>query len=101
MPRKPIRSRKIARPVLLDFVRILLMDGHQARHEAVMAEIAKPGKVRLSGKVEAFRMAKRPRPGEKDLIREAWETHRSEILRIWKTEKRQGKPWAERIFDNE
>lgn len=83
------RSRKIARPPLLDFVRILLMDGPEATSKAMMDRT--PG----SGKVEAFRMRKTARGAHA-----AWLIHRDEILRIWKAEKRPGLPWAVRIFDN-
>ena len=73
----------------MDFVRILLMDGPDARHKAMMDR--KPG----SGKAEAFRMVKTA-----TAARAAWEIHKDEILKIWKAEKRRGKPWAEKVFDD-
>jgi len=82
------QSRKITKTPLLDFVRILLMDGPDACHDAMMER--KPG----SGKADAFRMRKTPGGAQA-----AWKTHRGEILRIWKAEKRRGKPWAESIFN--
>ena len=93
------RTRNITKTPLLDYVRILLMDGHQARHEAVMVEIAKPGRVRLTGKCEAFRMQKGPDINGRDRMLEAWEIHRDEILKIWKAEGRKGKPWGAKIYE--
>jgi len=42
-----------------------------------------------------------PGGGYWEKLRKIWMQHKEEILRIWKSEKRQGKPWAGRIFDNE
>ena len=82
------RTRKIVKTPLLDFVRILLMDGPDGYHVAMVER--KPG----TGKVEAFRMQKTP-----GATRGAWGTHRAEILRQWRTEGRRGKPWGATIFD--
>ena len=84
------QSRKIARSPLLDFVRILLMDGPEATHKVMMDRM--PG----SGKIEAFMMRKTPRGA-----REAWLLHKKEIMRQWKAEKRWGLPWGAKQFDNE
>lgn len=99
MPRKPIRSRKIVRPQLSDFVRILLMEGHEARHIASVENNRNGNNPKMTGKAEAFRMAKRPLPGGKNLLQEAWETHKDEILADWKAKKRRGLPWAAKQFD--
>ena len=97
------KSRNFSTPVLLDFVRILLMDGPQARHDAMMDRL--PG----SGKAEAFMMCKPacvPYEDNKELFKrypltaQAWHIHRAEILRIWQSEKRKGKPWGAQ-FDKE
>lgn len=81
-------TRKIAKNPLLDFVRILLMDGPDACHVAMVER--RPG----TGKAESFRMRK-----DKGRTQAAWIIHRDEILRIWKAEKRKGKPWGARVFD--
>lgn len=93
------RGRHIVKVPLLDYVRILLMHGHEARHQACMEEQKHPGAVRLTGKAQAFLMSKRPMPGAPNLMKEAWETHHVEIWKIWKKEKRSGKPWAANIYD--
>lgn len=77
------RTRKVAKTPLLDFVKILLMDGPEATSKAMMDRI--PG----SGKAEAFMMRKTTHGAHA-----AWLIHRDEILRIWKAEKRPGLPWA-------
>lgn len=94
------RTRKVAKTPLLDFVRILLSEGPEVEHQAVMAEITNPGEIRLTGKVEAFRM----RGGGPDIngkyrLKEAWDLHKDEILKIWKAERREGLPWAAKEFD--
>ena len=71
-------------------MRILLTDGPEACHEAMVQ------RVEGSGKVEAFRMRK----GD-GRMEAAWKRHRDEILRIWKSEKRKGKPYGARMFDDE
>jgi len=34
-------------------------------------------------------------------LRKIWLLHRDEILRIWKADRRRGKPWAEKVFTGE
>ena len=84
------RVRKRAKAPLLDFVRILLMDGLGACHIAMLER--KPG----SGKIQAFRIQKTP-----GAARAAWKIHRVEILKQWKAEGRRGRPWAEKLFKDE
>jgi len=95
------RSRKIAKTPLLDFVRILLMEGHEACHIASVENNKNHNNPKMTGKCEAFKMRQRPLPGEKSLLREAWETQKAAIWRIWKAEGRKGKPWAAKIYDKE
>ena len=107
MPRKPIRSRKIARPVLLDFVAAVLMDGSKG-FKTLNAQL-KDDQVIGKGKVEAFMMLKpgigpgigpdAPLKTRFALMFEAWQRHRDEILKIWKYEKRKGLPYGARMFD--
>ena len=67
------RTRKRVKTPLPDFVRILLLDGAEAYHKAMVAR--KPG----TGKAEAFRMLK-----NRARMDEAWETYGDEIRRIRK-----------------
>jgi len=107
MPRKPIKSRKIARPALLDFVRILLMDGTKACHDAMLAYNANndPNKANITGAVEAFmmRLSRGGQYATNDIcypkMYAAWQLHRDEIFRIWKYEKRRGKPYGAKMFE--
>ena len=84
------RARNIAKTPLLDFVRILLTDGPEVTHRAMMDR--EPG----TGQAEAFRMRK-----TREGAQPAWLLHRDEILRIWKAEKRTGKPWAAQQYEEE
>ncbi len=102
------RTRKIVTTPLLDFVRIFFMENSETFHKEMTAG-RENGR---SGKCEAFRMAK---PGigpgtgpdskgkfdyKKRYARayEAWKIHRDEILKLWKSEKRAGLPWAEKFY---
>jgi len=88
-------ARRLARRPLLDFVRIYLMDGPVARSKAMTDQL--PG----TGKADAFNMLihGKTMSGEKYNYRDAWNEHKKEILRIWKAEKRRGKPWGAKEFD--
>ena len=50
------------------------------------------------GRGEVFRLAY-PSIRMRDELRKIWLLHRDEILRIWKSEKKRGRPWAAKCFD--
>lgn len=91
------KTRNIVRTPLLDFIRIFLMHGPKVYHKAMMSR--EPG---LTGKALSFMMlchGKTLDLKKEYTFRDAWNEHKDEILRIWKAEKRKGRPWAARQFD--
>lgn len=49
-------------------------------------------RIRGTGKAEVFMMRK-----NKQRMKAGWGKYKDEIVKIWKSEKRQGKPWGARL----
>lgn len=91
MPRKPIRSRKTARPFLSDAMRYYLETGDYCLREKSL-------EVHSREKFEIFNLAQTGSAARERLLA-VWELHKDEVLGDWKRQKRRGRPWAAKEFD--
>ena len=84
------KSRKIVSSTISEPMRYYLETGNYCLRDIFPED--------PRGRAEVFRLAY-PSEAMRKRLRAVWLTHRPEILRQWKTQKKRGLPWGAKEFD--